>query len=1128
VRAKILSTPLKLKRLATTTHRNKSIPSNYRSIRFAFSNTAQPSHHACLPLEAIGILRPQQRNNQNSGGINNNDSTVNQRDFHPSALAAIRASRGRSSTPSPSGTNIWSRRHHHPKPNHLTRPQPVGCPPTGRIRLDFNSSPSLASLRSSSSSSSAHHHLQHHHHHRLSYRTPASMLIKNELLADPTGVTNHSSNGRSPRTGLTERAPSLGHQSLAPAPASGGPPAHTHDNCHDDATDRRAELLGRENRSGGHADGGPLEASGSPPSSGQWAASSPSSSSVLSSSSSCCSGSSNGRSPTGEHTNSAPRTGPAANDGQVGDDFVTIIHFNDCYNIEPGPESSGAAGFLTAINQFRHLNPIILFSGDILSPSFMSTFTKGEQMIPVLNDIGVHCAVFGNHEFDYGVDNLIEFTRRTTFPWLLSNVIDKETSNQLGDGLVYHIIERRGLKFGLIGLIEEDWLSTLSTLDSSDVIYEDFVTKGRELARWLKSPESSHEVDYVIALTHFRTPNDIKLADSVPEIDLILGGHDHDYEVIRRPNCYVIKSGTDFREFSLIKLKLNAQYLESKRAACEARRRQYCPAASDSLSTTATVTPTSSLSNSSTTTTNNADFISEKALSTSATGNKDGQHQLLAAKPISDIAIERIECLSCPPDESLKLKLDKFVTSIDEKMGKVLGQFNCELDGRFSSIRKYETNLGNFVCDIMLASTHADLAILNSGTLRSDRIHPKGDFTMRDLFNILGYIDPIAVLQATGQHVWQALENGVSQWPKLEGRFPQVSGCSFVFDPSKPPLKRINPNDILIGDEPLDLNKHYKLTTKAYLASGKDGYDVLKECKVLVPGDESPDLTTSILNHFEAINILKSNRRTHHRQSLICLSRSSIRRLMDQTTMTTEEDAAMEAGEADDATTQSDLSAIKQTSDSGNNNDRDRRRWQSNNDDNNDNNNNNSTLEVAASTPTAASRCLGGGAPKLDCSTDDGRSRRLGVARASVSSFLDDHDDERLGEEHKLDCGETTPKPLACAAKDSDAMDALGGGKLQCVAKGPSASSPLVGLAAPTPTLGNMLQAGSDAQDTTGSCGGCGTAMATPPSTIARRDTRQPRTKRMMSLYEMECEQCKLEPKVEGRIKILGVNYWPQ
>lgn len=377
------------------------------------------------------------------------------------------------------------------------------------------------------------------------------------------------------------------------------------------------------------------------------------------------------------------------------DGCVTIIHFNDCYNVEPGPQSSGAAGFLTAINQHRHLNPMILFSGDVISPSFMSTFTKGEQMIPVLNDIRVDCAVFGNHEFDYGVDNLIDFVKQTTFPWLLSNVIDKETSNQLGDGKVFHVIERSGFKFGLIGLIEEEWLSTLSTLDASDVIYQDFVERGQQLARWLKS--EPHNVDYVIALTHFRTPNDVRLADSVPEIDLILGGHDHDYEIIKRPNCYIIKSGTDFREFSKIKLKTDAEYQNVARKS---------------------------------------------------RGKKDQ-----VVNTFLDLEIEHVRCLSFEPNAELKLKLDKFISTIDEKMGKVLGQFNCELDGRFSSIRKSETNLGNFITDIMLASTHADLAILNSGTLRSDRIHPKGDFTMRDLFNILGYIDPIAVLQATGKFV---------------------------------------------------------------------------------------------------------------------------------------------------------------------------------------------------------------------------------------------------------------------------------------------------------------------------------------------------------------------------------------
>lgn len=137
------------------------------------------------------------------------------------------------------------------------------------------------------------------------------------------------------------------------------------------------------------------------------------------------------------------------------------------------------------------------------------------------------------------------------------------------------------------------------------------------------------------------------------------------------------------------------------------------------------------------------------------------------------------------------------------------------------------------------------------------------------------------MLLATGHQIWRALENGVSQYPKLEGRFPQVSGCSFEFDPSKPAGHRIDPETIYIGDEPLDMNKSYKLTTKAYLAQGKDGYDVLKDCKILIPGDESPDLTTSILNHFESIRIIKSKKRTHHRQSLVCVSRSSLLKMIE-------------------------------------------------------------------------------------------------------------------------------------------------------------------------------------------------------------------------------------------------------
>ena len=85
-----------------------------------------------------------------------------------------------------------------------------------------------------------------------------------------------------------------------------------------------------------------------------------------------------------------------------------------------------------------------------------------------------------------------------------------------------------------------------------------------------------------------------------------------------------------------------------------------------------------------------------------------------------------------------------------EKMEESLGHFSVDLDGRFSSIRTSETNLGNFVCDIMMAATNADVAILNSGTLRSDQIHEAGDFKMRDLMTVLPMLDPLLVLEISG------------------------------------------------------------------------------------------------------------------------------------------------------------------------------------------------------------------------------------------------------------------------------------------------------------------------------------------------------------------------------------------
>lgn len=268
----------------------------------------------------------------------------------------------------------------------------------------------------------------------------------------------------------------------------------------------------------------------------------------------------------------------------------------------------------------------------------------------------------------------------------------------------------------------------------------------------------------MIALTHMRTPNDIKLAKNAIGIDIILGGHDHVCEDTVENGIHVIKSGTDFRQFGLVTV-------DTQRKA-------------------------------------------------------DGK--VNATFEAINVTSEYTE------DQDLKDILNKYTETIEERMGEVLGNFSVELDGRFSAIRTSETNLGDWVCDVVLSATGADVVILNSGTFRSDQVHPAGPFTMRDLVNIIPMHDPLIVLEVSGQVILDALENAVSAYPKLEGRFPQVSGISFVFDARKPPYSRVVSELVQVADEWLDVKQNYSLCVKSYMYSGCDGFSMFKNATVLV------------------------------------------------------------------------------------------------------------------------------------------------------------------------------------------------------------------------------------------------------------------------------------------------------
>ncbi|XP_055892779.1 mannosylglucosyl-3-phosphoglycerate phosphatase-like [Biomphalaria glabrata] len=482
---------------------------------------------------------------------------------------------------------------------------------------------------------------------------------------------------------------------------------------------------------------------------------------------------------------------------------LTILHFNDVYNIEGQRDEpkGGAARMQTYIKSQKHLDPILLFSGDALNPSLMSIFLKGDQMIPVLNELGVAAAVYGNHDFDFGVDHLEDFADQCNFPWLLSNVKDMVNNEPLARGETYVMLEHAGIKIGIIGLVEEEWIDTLSTLDPEDVTFIDFVEAGEHLANLVRQMGAQ----LVIALTHMRVPNDKRLAENVSEIDIILGGHDHDYEIIDVNGRYVIKSGTDFRNMSKLTLTQNG---------CVNNR--------------------------------------------------------------WSVKIERVDLdSSIPEDVDIKKIIVKNLESVDEKMDTYLGTMNVEMDGRFSSIRTQETNLGNFITDIILTATKADCAILNSGTFRSDRIHPKGEFKVRDLLTILPLVDSLVVIKVKGHQLIDALENSVSKYPVKEGRFLQVAGLSFGFDPTKPSGERVGRDLVRVQDEYIDFDKDYLVATKEYIAQGKDGFDVFKNCEVVINAEQCSSLSTMVQNHFEAVRIYNGEIecKSGHRQSLVSLKR---------------------------------------------------------------------------------------------------------------------------------------------------------------------------------------------------------------------------------------------------------------
>jgi 5'-nucleotidase len=452
---------------------------------------------------------------------------------------------------------------------------------------------------------------------------------------------------------------------------------------------------------------------------------------------------------------------------------LTFLQINDVYSTGPIDGAGGLARVATLKQKLAAAGrtPLLVLAGDFLSSSVASTVFKGEQMIAALNAAGLDMATLGNHEFDFGVDLLVKRMGEAKWQWVVSNVTDVKTGKPIGGAAPYVVRTFGSLKVGFIGLCP-----TKEGM-SRDTLTEIHLIEPLEAAGTYLPVLKNERVDIVVALTHLTFAEDRALAERFPEIDLILGGHEHFPIAAAENRTLISKAGSD------------------------------------------------------------AKFVARIDVNRRGSGPVERFYELI---PITS-------ALADEPHTADVVK--SYEARLGPELDAVVGTSRVPLDGVARRLRTSETNLGDLVADAMRADADADIAILNAGGIRGDRVHQAGRLTRRTLLEIHPFGNVVCKLAVPGRIVVEALNSGVSKLPAGAGAFPQVSGVTLRVDLNAPAAARVR--DVRVRGEPLDPNRIYTLAIPDYILLGGDGYGMFSGQRVLI-GPESGNQIVTALEKYAA------------------------------------------------------------------------------------------------------------------------------------------------------------------------------------------------------------------------------------------------------------------------------------
>ncbi|KAM6912246.1 snake venom 5'-nucleotidase-like [Xenentodon cancila] len=484
---------------------------------------------------------------------------------------------------------------------------------------------------------------------------------------------------------------------------------------------------------------------------------------------------------------------------------ITVLHTNDNHaRIEEtsedsgkcppeGPCFAGVARRFTKLSEIRkrEKNVLLLDAGDQFQGTVWFNYYKGAEAAHFMNKLGYDVMALGNHEFDNGVEGLIQpFLQTVNCSVVSANIKPDLTLAPKLSFNPYKIITVGSEKVAVVGYTSKE--TPVLSQSGPHLTFKDEVEVLQDQVNKLETLGYNK----IIALGHSGFDVDKDIATRVRGVDVVIGGHTNTFlysgnppstEVPEGPYPFMVRSN-DRRNVPVVQAYAYGKYLGYLKV----------------------------------------------------TFDKAGNVVKALGNPI-------LMDSSIPQDPDILAEVEKWKKDLAQYSSQYVGQTSVYLNGTFEECRFRECNLGNLICDAMIRHNvkqpsqlqwnHVGACMLNSGAIRmpiSER-YKNGSITMEEILNALPYGGTIDLVQIKGSTVKKAFEHSIHRYGSKSGEFLQVSGIHVEYDISKPVNQRVVSLSLLCTEcrvpkyKPLDPKKIYTVVMNSYMVEGGDGFGMIKK-----------------------------------------------------------------------------------------------------------------------------------------------------------------------------------------------------------------------------------------------------------------------------------------------------------